>query len=942
MSAERPQPDEPEARPAAALDDTALIELMSDAVIVIDTAGRVLRWNRCAHEMYGWSSDEIIGQPVRNFIPNEIYITDDAAIAESTMLKEGRWVGLIIHRTHDDREIVVEVAAHLMRDPQGTAIGVISVMRDVGSRMRVDDQITMQSRMLTTVSDALVMVDNNTQITYWNSAAALQYGIPASDAIGMKLSAAYEVVWENKEDHTASLVAIGRDGRWDGRVKQITRAGKELYVEASVSLVRNVRNESIGMLAVLHDVTLRVRAEQRLALLADVSRTFAAASLDLDMVLQTVARRMAEVTGDGCIIRLLADDRVSLNLVALEHQDPVIAAAVRMVVPAVSRIDEGVHQQSLNSEPSLLVQFADADSRRAQMQRPYSAIFDTIEQYSLLIVPLRARGQIIGSITLFRVRSDSPIQPEEQSLAEDLADRAALAIDSARTFHSAERNLALLDTVLATAPVGIAFWDTNLRCVRINEAMANIDRLPVVQVQGQLITAITSPFIRALAPLIERVLHSGEPIIDHEIAEPIDEIIQRRTWMCSVYATRDSRGQMMGVGAVGVEITARKLLEAQLLQSQKMESIGRLAGGIAHDFNNLLTAISGYSELVLSELDPAGPTAEDTREIQRAASRATNLTRQLLAFARKQIIALQLADLNQLISETSRMISRLIGEDIVLTTQFAPKLDAIRIDTGQIEQVLVNLAINARDAMPGGGRLTIETANVYLSRSQLSDHTGIVEGHYVLFSVADTGIGMDRATRAQAFEPFFTTKLVGTGTGLGLSTCYGIIKQHGGDIWLYSEIGRGTIVRVYLPRADVMTDAIAAPMPVQAVRHGHETILLAEDEDLVRQLAARILRGLGYTVLEANSGLEAVRIAQSYLPQPIDLLLTDMVMPDLGGGQLAEVIVQLFPTIKIIYTSGYTDQMIVHDGMLAAGVEFLQKPFTSAALAARIRTTLDN
>jgi PAS domain S-box-containing protein len=393
--------------------------------------------------------------------------------------------------------------------------------------------------------------------------------------------------------------------------------------------------------------------------------------------------------------------------------------------------------------------------------------------------------------------------------------------------------------------------------------------------------------------------------------------------------------------AVGRDITERKQLQAQFLQSQRMESIGRLAGGVAHDFNNLLTAIMGNLELALDTLPDDHIVHDDLAEAQKAGNRAAGLTRQLLAFARKQPIEPRIINLNDLIGDMDKLLRRLIGENIELVTLPMPDLAPIKADPGQIEQVVVNLAVNARDAMPEGGKLTIETRNVEIDQDHAQQHIGVAIGAYVLLAVSDTGIGMDVETQRQAFEPFFTTKPKGRGTGLGLATCYGIVKQHGGHIWPYSEPGHGSTFRVYLPLAGEPLSTQKQRQQPGALPSGTETVLLAEDEFAVRALAARVLRERGYTVLEASDGDEALRLARERDGAPIDLLLTDMVMPNVSGRELVEQVGAIHPGIKVLYISGYADHAVVHHGRLDPGVDFLHKPFSPSALAYKVREVLD-
>jgi PAS domain S-box-containing protein len=388
------------------------------------------------------------------------------------------------------------------------------------------------------------------------------------------------------------------------------------------------------------------------------------------------------------------------------------------------------------------------------------------------------------------------------------------------------------------------------------------------------------------------------------------------------------------------DLTERERLEGEIRQLQKMEAIGRLAGGVAHDFNNLLTGLFGNIDLAMMRLRPGDPVAEQLEELQTITQRAADLTRQLLAFGRKQVMEPRRVDLNELIVGMHKMLARIIGEDVTLRTVPADGLGTVKVDPGQIEQIIVNLAINGRDAMPEGGALTIETANVTLDDGYCAGHPEAHPGAHVRLAVSDRGHGMDPETRRRVFEPFFTTKGVNQGTGLGLSTVYGIVKQHGGSIDLLSELGRGTTVEIYLPRQR----EAPAPLPQRAadptVPGGIETILLVEDEASVRATSADCLRRLGYTVLVASRGDEALRLAGDH-PRDIDLLLTDVVMPDMNGRELAREFGERSPSTRVLFTSGYTDDVIAQHGVLEEGVQFLAKPYTPPVLAREVRRVLD-
>ncbi len=407
-------------------------------------------------------------------------------------------------------------------------------------------------------------------------------------------------------------------------------------------------------------------------------------------------------------------------------------------------------------------------------------------------------------------------------------------------------------------------------------------------------------------------------------------------------------GVPVGIQGIARDITERKRLETalheseeQLRQSQKLEAIGQLAGGVAHDFNNLLTAINGYSALALRRVGADHPISSYLEEIKKAGDRAANLTRQLLAFGRKQLLQPLAINLNDIVGDMIKLLKRLIGEDVQLVTKPGANLKQIKADPGQLEQVLVNLVVNARDAMPRGGTVTIETANTRLDGAYASRHVGVTPGDYVVLAISDTGIGMDHETCSHIFEPFFTTKEEGKGTGLGLSTVYGIIKQSGGNVWVYSELGKGTTFKVYLPQVEDKV-AARADLKEDLGRHrGTETVLLVEDEDMVRQLTNELLEESGYVVLEANGGGQAMELFKEHKGR-IDLLITDVVMPKISGKQVAEQLKEIHPETKVLFMSGYTDEAIVHHGIIDSHIAFIQKPFSERALAQKIREVLDS
>jgi two-component system cell cycle sensor histidine kinase/response regulator CckA len=404
---------------------------------------------------------------------------------------------------------------------------------------------------------------------------------------------------------------------------------------------------------------------------------------------------------------------------------------------------------------------------------------------------------------------------------------------------------------------------------------------------------------------------------------------------------RDENGDLAGSVVVFTDVTERKHIEARMFQSQKMETVGKLAGGVAHEFNSILTAIIGQSELLLSDLPPDDPLGKSAREIRQAADRAATLTRQLLAYGRKQILQPEILDLNRVLADMDSTLQHLMGREVTVRIVPAIGLKTVKIDPGQMEQVIVNIAVNAADAMPNGGQLTLETANVTLTEEYVSPFPGLKPGGYVMLAITDTGTGMSEEVKARAFEPFFSTKGVGQGTGLGLSTCYGILKQSDGHINIYSEVARGSTFKIYLPQVGKQTTNTLPRLQSSAMPRGTETILLAEDDPSLLEMSATLLKRLGYTVLTAVNGLEALNLKNQRDIGHIDLLFTDVVMPHMSGKELSDRIRAIYPHTKILFTSAYTESAIVHQGVLDEGVMLLQKPFTPLALANKVREVLD-
>lgn len=491
-----------------------------------------------------------------------------------------------------------------------------------------------------------------------------------------------------------------------------------------------------------------------------------------------------------------------------------------------------------------------------------------------------------------------------------------------------------------TKPYDEHYLLSRVEFVLLNQRLGGQDTVGVgveIHFEGNkhFITASRLQILNLLLSTYEAAIQKNQELVKlqddlRQLNEHLEDIVEQRTAALMTELAERKRAEQ-----------ALRDSEEQLRQAQKLEAIGQLAGGVAHDFNNLLTVITGYSDILIQSIRESDPNLPRVEEIKKAAERAASLTRQLLAFSRKQVLQPRVFDLNTLVADMGKMLRRLIGEDIELATALTEDPVQVNADPGQIEQVLMNLVVNARDALPQGGKITIETAPVEIDHAYAGMHVAVRPGPYIMLAVSDNGSGMDEETRKHIFEPFFTTKEQGKGTGLGLSTVYGIVKQSEGNIWVYSEPGQGTTFKVYLPQV-----AAAAPEPEAVVAEapmpsGLETILVVEDEDVVRGLVRHILQDAGYKVLDAGRGEDAIRLCAED-GQAIDLLLTDLVMPEMTGREVAGRSSELRPGLKVLFMSGYTDDAIVHHGALEANVDFIQKPFTPADLARKVRKVLDS
>lgn len=890
----------------------AMIEHNADGMVVIDSAGLIRFVNLAAEHIFGRRADALLNAPF------------------GFPLVVGEKTELDILRNPGER-VVAEMRVG-ETDWEGQA-AFLSSLRDITERKRIEEQF----RLVVEASPyAIILVGAMGLIHLVNSQAEVLFGYPRHEMVGQNVEMLVPDVFHgvHAREREAFLSrpttrAMGRGRNLFGRRKD----GSLVPVEIGLSAVTTA--EGIFVLASVVDITERKRAEaeiiRRNRELALLNQVIAASVADQapETILEIACRELTLTFGLPQATALLFNEEKTMITVVAEYRTEHQPTALGTAVPVT--INSSFHHLLQFNVP-LVLTGVQSDVRLA----PLHELLGRNGVTSLLLLPLRVHGRVVGNISL-EATELRYFAPEEVSLAWSVADQVGGALAHARLNQLHQR----LSTVVEQAAESVMITDTNGIIVYVNPAFERISGYTQAEIVGR------NP----------RLLKSDQqnPEIYQDLWATISAggvwrgrfVNKSRNGSlyvedATITPVRNESGVIVNYVSVQRDVTRELELEDQYRQAQKMEAVGRLAGGVAHDFNNMLVIINGYSEILLRRHVAAhDPIRKYIEEIHQAGERAAGLTRQLLAFSRKQLLQPELLDINEIITELEKMLLRLIGEDIELITQLRPGLGQIKADPGQMEQIVMNLVINARDAMPNGGTLIIETANVELDETYTRQHVEVTPGSYVMLAVSDNGVGMDAATQAHIFEPFFTTKGVGQGTGLGLATVFGIVKQSGGAIWVYSELGQGTAFKIYLPRVDepVSVPEIQ-PAPVE-LSGGPETILLVEDEASVRVLARRILEMNGYTVLDASNGNEALQLCAQETG-PIHMLVTDVVMPGgLNGRELAERLQSLRPGLKTLYMSGYTDDAIVHHGVLGSEMHFMQKPFSPRALAQKVRQILD-
>jgi two-component system, cell cycle sensor histidine kinase and response regulator CckA len=854
---------------------------------------RFLAVNDAAVQRYGYARDEFLAMTVADIRPPEDVPALRADILEPAHRLQTR--GIWRHRWKDGTLRDVEVAAHSQTFGGRPARLVLAL--DVTDRLRAEGELRRTVELLKAVADgttdAVFVKDRDGKYLLANPAAARFVGRADGDVVGRTDAELFDpdsARWVSERDRQVMTA-----GAAETIVEELTAAGVTRTYLATKAPYRDENGAVIGVIGITRDVTELKRSQESLR----------ASDERLRLALRGAGGGAWDWNLDT------GDIWWSPELYKLWGVQPGAPTDIAHSL-------EAIH----------------ADDRKSI----HIALREAIDRGADYRCEFRIHHPVLGERWM---ASYGQVARDESGRPKQLLGISLDATERKRLAEERDALLARLQLKFARMPLAYVQFDADLRVTDWNPAAQRIFGFPKDEVlgMGPPYEKIVPVSFRAEAePLLARI-KAGD-MAAHSVNQNLTK--DGRTITCEWFNTPllDEGGRFTGLLCIAQDLTARLLLEEQFRQAQKMDAFGQLAGGVAHDFNNLLTIINGYSDLVLNRLPPGDPNREFLAEVHKAGERSAGLTRQLLAFSRQQVLAPRILDLNEVVGDTASMLRRVIGEDVKLSTTTANGLWPVKADPGQVEQILLNLAVNARDAMPTGGKLTIETGNVLLDETYTASHPDARPGPHVLLAVSDSGCGMSAAVRAKIFEPFFTTKGPGKGTGLGLATVYGIVKQSGGHIGVYSEVGVGTTFKVYLPRTVQAGEGAKPQSILRSPPRGTETVLVVEDDAVVRGLIRQILQHAGYVVLEAATGDEALRVATGHKGR-IHLLVTDVVMPGLGGRAAAERLAERHQGLRVLFVSGYTDDAVVRHGVLHDKVNFLQKPFTPATLAWKVREVLD-
>jgi len=786
-----------------------------------------------------------------------------------------------------------------------------------------DTRVQYLEQMFQASPDGLSLADCDHCVLWANETFARMFGYGLSEIVGKPLENLV-VPPERLAESRWVTETLARGERITLETQRRKKDGRLLDVAVSCAPLL-LDGKMAGFYAGYHDISDRKRVEALSSALYRVAEKSSSAH-DLQQFFAAVHGIVDELMYARNFYIALYDPATELLTFPyfVDEQDS---------APAPKKLDRGLTEHLLRTGEALLAtpEVLQAMEDRGEVARNGSRSLDWMG------VPLKVGNHAFGALVVQTYSKNIRYGQRDKEILTFVARQVASAVEIKRNEQALRRSEARYRSLVQSSVYGIYRSSLEGRFLDVNPALMSMLGYGSAE-EVLLLDPEKDVFEQPEehARLIEEFRHTGR-------LDGIEVKWKRKDGRCitvriSGRAVSSADEPADVLEAIAEDVTERRVLEDQFRQAQKMEAVGRLAGGVAHDFNNLLMVISGYTEVILAKLDLHHPLHEKGRAIQQAADRATTLTRQLLAFSRKQLLELKVVDVNAIVEDMERLLRPLIGENVKLTTSLATGAGHTRADAGQLEQVLMNLVVNAKDAMPDGGKLTIQTQNIVMDENHRRGQMFIRPGNYVMLSVSDTGMGMDRETQSRIFEPFFTTKEKGKGTGLGLSTVYGIVKQSGGYVMVQSEKGHGTTFNIYLPQVEATADLSAAPVP-RAPEGGSETILVVEDEESVRQLVRETLQAKGYRVVEAENG-EAGLAAAAKHDGKIDMVITDVVMPGIGGRELVRLLAAARPETKVLYLSGYTEDAIVSEGTIESGTAFLQKPFTLQNLSRKVREVL--
>ncbi|MGO8791168.1 MAG: PAS domain S-box protein [Terriglobia bacterium] len=868
-----------------------IVNSTEHAIFSTTREGMIATWNPGAERMFGYAAKEVKGKKVSILIPGD---RQSDAAANDERLFHGEAIDHYEdeNQRKDGSRIQVLLTLSPIKDATGYVTGVSAVARDITERKRAEASLReSEERFRATFENAgigMAIVDMEGHPFKSNPILQQMLGYSEEELSRMVFTEYTHPDDRDLDWHLYGELIAGRSEKYEIEKRYLAKDGSVLWGLLTVSLVQDSHGRPVCAVAMVQDITDRKRAEEALRESEEKYRSLVSNIPDVSWTLDADSRFVF----------------ISSNIERVSGYSP----------DEVYRDGARLYLSSLHPDDFLKV------------TEGFRALFSEGRPFDVEIRARRKDGEWRWVHHRALATYEKNGVRHADGLLSDITERKRAEAEHVRLVTAIEQSA---EAVVVTDPTG--------KIEYVNPAFTRVSGYTRDEIMGK------NP----------RILKSDkqDPEFYRQLWETIlsgqawqGELINQRkdgslyTEHMNIAPVRDESGRVTHFIANKQDVTAHRTLEEHVRQSAKMEAIGRLAGGVAHDFNNLLTIMNGYCELLLEQLGADAQAANYLNEVKNAGVRAASLTRQLLAFSRRQVLAPQVLDLNAVVTNLEKMLRRLIGEDIKLRTALDPLLWRVKADPGQIEQVIMNLAVNARDAMPAGGHLTLETTNVELDEAYARNHVAVKPGPHVMLAVSDTGVGMTPETKAHIFEPFFTTKEEGKGTGLGLATVYGIVKQSGGSIWVYSELGQGTVFKVYLPMVSEGLAEQTVDLNLDATS-GTETIMVVEDQESVRSLIRVALESVGYKVLQTDDPESAVAICASH-SGPIHLLLTDVVMPGLSGPLVAAKVTALRPDIKVVYMSGYTDDAVVHHGVLGHDVPFIQKPFSPAALRRRIREVL--